>query len=280
MLRRIYIDNYKACDNFELEMDSINLLLGDNGVGKSTILEVIEKLRTLLSESIESNESRSAGRLFSHKSLTKWQKQSQQTFELDIESSEGLYKYSLVIDHNLDFSGSEKPATRVARERLRLDEKILLEVEFGQAKLFDDDGNKRAEAMFDWAVSAIPIVRADYNNKQLQKFRELIRNIIVFQVNASSIDSQFEGESSKLDRQARNFAQWYRSMSSDQGFAYDATSIFRDILEGFDSFEYTKYSEENYQLEVKFRIQKVILRNIASMNCLMVNVLYLFFIQY
>ncbi|MFP4381463.1 MAG: AAA family ATPase, partial [Candidatus Sumerlaeia bacterium] len=42
MLKRLYIDNYKCFENFEVEFSNINLLLGANASGKSTVLEVLD----------------------------------------------------------------------------------------------------------------------------------------------------------------------------------------------------------------------------------------------
>ena len=41
MLKRLYVDNFRCLVDFELNFDSINLFLGDNGAGKSTIFDVL-----------------------------------------------------------------------------------------------------------------------------------------------------------------------------------------------------------------------------------------------
>jgi predicted ATPase len=38
MLKRIYVDNFRCLVNFELKLDRVNLLLGRNGTGKTTVL--------------------------------------------------------------------------------------------------------------------------------------------------------------------------------------------------------------------------------------------------
>lgn len=48
MLKRIYIDNFQCLVNFELNFDSINLFLGGNGSGKSTVFEVLRKIQTFV----------------------------------------------------------------------------------------------------------------------------------------------------------------------------------------------------------------------------------------
>ena len=48
VLERIYIHNYKCLVGFHLELRNTTLLLGDNGAGKTAVLEVLFALRKLL----------------------------------------------------------------------------------------------------------------------------------------------------------------------------------------------------------------------------------------
>ncbi|MCE2717734.1 MAG: AAA family ATPase [Dolichospermum sp.] len=48
MLKRIYIDNFRGLVNFEMSFDSINLFLGGNGSGKSTVFEALRKVQTFV----------------------------------------------------------------------------------------------------------------------------------------------------------------------------------------------------------------------------------------
>jgi predicted ATPase len=45
MLTRLYCDNYKCLVNFEFRPEAIQLLMGRNGAGKSTVFEVLELIR-------------------------------------------------------------------------------------------------------------------------------------------------------------------------------------------------------------------------------------------
>jgi predicted ATPase len=49
MIKRLYIDNYKSLVNFELPLRELTLLLGPNGVGKTSVLDVVFAMRLLLS---------------------------------------------------------------------------------------------------------------------------------------------------------------------------------------------------------------------------------------
>jgi len=48
MLKRLYIDNFRCFVNFEYKPERKQLLLGANGSGKSSLLEVIRLLKRFL----------------------------------------------------------------------------------------------------------------------------------------------------------------------------------------------------------------------------------------
>jgi len=45
MINRLYVDNYKCLVNFDLKLVELSLLLGPNGVGKSSVLDMVFALR-------------------------------------------------------------------------------------------------------------------------------------------------------------------------------------------------------------------------------------------
>lgn len=89
-IKRIYIDNFKSLVNFEITFQRVNLLLGNNGSGKSTILDVLSRIQALISEK------RRVETLFLPSSRTKWQISPDQTFELTLQLPEGIYQYNLL----------------------------------------------------------------------------------------------------------------------------------------------------------------------------------------
>lgn len=44
MIKSIYIDNFKALNDLKLDFEQLTLLIGTNGVGKSTVLQALELL--------------------------------------------------------------------------------------------------------------------------------------------------------------------------------------------------------------------------------------------
>ena len=49
MFKRLYIDNYKCFVNFTLDIQELTLLIGYNGTGKTSVLDIMYALRELLS---------------------------------------------------------------------------------------------------------------------------------------------------------------------------------------------------------------------------------------
>ncbi|MGD1703809.1 AAA family ATPase [Dapis sp. BLCC M229] len=48
MLKKLYVNNFKCLVNFEIKLSNINLLLGANGSGKTTVFEVLHKLQKFI----------------------------------------------------------------------------------------------------------------------------------------------------------------------------------------------------------------------------------------
>ncbi|MHC5828778.1 MAG: AAA family ATPase, partial [Nostoc sp.] len=123
MLKRIYIDNFRGLVNFEMNFDSINLFLGGNGTGKSTVFEVLRKIQTFVSGSKNLEE------IFEYTDCTRWQTLPIQRFELEITGNGGHYKYEFAIRYNQD-------KNHVEYERLWFNNQILLKFEGDEVQLF------------------------------------------------------------------------------------------------------------------------------------------------
>jgi energy-coupling factor transporter ATP-binding protein EcfA2 len=119
MITRLYVDNYKGLNDFTLEPQQLTLLLGENGSGKSTVFEVLDALRRLLTP----------GYAISHCfPLANWSRPSRDTkltVAIDLLVPEGLYTYSFAACRY----GADSAHIRLKSERLALDGRDLLHVE-------------------------------------------------------------------------------------------------------------------------------------------------------
>ena len=67
MIKRVYADNFRCLVNFELRLDRLNLLLGENGTGKTTVFEVVYRIQQFLAGSAK------VTALFPSTEQTRWQ---------------------------------------------------------------------------------------------------------------------------------------------------------------------------------------------------------------
>ena len=129
MIESVYIDNYKCFGNTEIDdLQSFNLLIGENGAGKTALFEVLSLLKNLVidEEKLDS--------LLPSNTLTRWENRSTQTFELSIRGNGGVYEYRLEVEHDRD-----RDLRRINLEKLTFDGNPLFEFEDGEVQLYRDD---------------------------------------------------------------------------------------------------------------------------------------------
>jgi len=128
MLKRLYANNYRCLVNFEMNFERLTLLSGPNGGGKSTLLGLLFNIRRLIVDNAR------VGEVFPEKDLTAWNRQSQQSFEFDVQGEDGLFSYKLEIPHNPDIRKQ-----RIESECLLTGGKPLFEFTRGEVQLYHDD---------------------------------------------------------------------------------------------------------------------------------------------
>ena len=111
MISRLYIDNYRCFVNFEWRPGMQSLLLGENGNGKSSIFDVLDRVRSVIVEGRHTDEA------FLTQSLTGWDQRPVQTFEVQIQGAGRTYDYRLLIDHK----HRDRQSSRILSERVVCD---------------------------------------------------------------------------------------------------------------------------------------------------------------
>ena len=85
MFVRCYADNYRCFTSFTLPLAPLSVLLGANGSGKSTVIGLIARLRDFILGREKSLD------LFPPRTLTRWDKRIEQTFELAVKLTGGVH---------------------------------------------------------------------------------------------------------------------------------------------------------------------------------------------
>lgn len=244
MLQRLYIDNYKCLVNFELPLQELSLLLGRNGVGKTSVLDVVFALRRLLSGAVTVT----SPDAFPTRTLTRWQNRDLQTFEIEVRLGEETFRYRLEVQHQ-----RVTRQGRIRREELTSSGQPLFECEMGTVQLYRDDHSRGPSYAVDWSESALARVGARDDNRRLTRFRDFVNRIVVCGLYPASFRAESSDEDALLQRDASNFADWYRHVLLERpdvipGF----TKALVEVIEGFRSIRLERVGQETRALMVTF----------------------------
>lgn len=244
MLTKLYIDNYRCFVNFEFKPESLCLMVGDNGVGKSSIFDVIELLRDFIG-------GHTSVKAFATNTLTRWQSLSQQAFAMELQIRGETYLYELVLEHE-----AQRGQCRVHQERLLLNGKSLYSSQMGKAQLYKDDHSKGPEISLDWTRSGIGILQAGPDNTHLCEFREFVGRIIVvgyLNPDTRLMSAVSDDESDTLGRHGENFVSWYRAMALEYPAAVaDLMQALRELFPGFSALSLPESGDKRI-LKAQFR---------------------------
>ena len=241
LLRRVHIDNYKCMSNFTFSpFGDITLLLGKNGCGKSAVFEAADNLHRFVCR-----EGKVAD-LFPASSLTSWNKNGKQSFELEAgdEAGEEIFLYRLVVEHELP----SKKKARVIEEKLTLNGKPLFEFINGEVQLYRDDHTEGAKFSFNWSASGLATVVSRHSDKQLDRFRKWMRGITMLSLNVLCMKSDADIDDEYLNSDGGNFVSWYRGMLQENPHRMtEADGKLRDILPGYRGLRLLKTGGEAHR---------------------------------
>ena len=242
MIKRLYVDNFRCLVNFELKLDRLNLLMGANGSGKSSVFAALRLLQVFLSGDRKTSE------VFLSRERTLWMKAATQAFELDLLKDGTEYRYSLIVEHEEDGRRS-----RIKAESLCADGKALFASNYGEAQLYRDDFSKGPEVQFDWERSGLAILPSRNDNRKLTAFRHAVAELIVVGISPTQMETVSMDESERLQPLMQNFVSWCRRTSQEDIRAMlGLFDELKRVLPGFVSFRLKDAGEEAKEMKVDF----------------------------
>jgi len=246
MIKRLYVDNYKCLVNFDLQLDELSLLLGPNGVGKSSVLDVVYAVRQLLGGVAKVSDPDT----FPSSTLTRWQSRNVQVIELELalEEEPQAVTYRLEVEHE-----RATKRARIQLESLSAAGRPLFEFKRGDVQLYRDDHSEGPRYTGDWSESAMARVAERPDNTRLCRVRELIRKIVVCGLYPRTFEAESRGEDPMLARDGGNFSAWYRHIFQErQDLLPDYIEAVKDVVDGFSSMRLEKVGQEARSLMVVF----------------------------
>lgn len=222
MLKRISIDNYRCFVGFELRPGRRNLLIGDNGTGKTSLFDALGAIQDLLifESSVED--------AFPAVTLARATGSSRQRFELEIEGPRGTLIYELVIVQD-----PETEETRISSEHLSLNGLPLYgSTPFG-VELRQEDPASTSAFPYNSKRSFIAAVEAKRLHRDVVWFKDFVQGIWILKIDPRGVVASSRLDSQWLSRDAVNFAAWYRFISDEEPSVTSAAlTALKEIMPG------------------------------------------------
>lgn len=229
MIESLYVDNYKCFENTDVDLRSFNLLLGDNGTGKSALFEVLRLLKALVIDE------KKLDAVLPTTTLTRWQHRSTQTFEVSILGNGGTYQYRLEVEHD-----RERDLRRINLETLTFDGHPLFEFKEGEVQLYRDDFSEGPAYPFDWGRSALATIMSRHDNKRLSWFKDRLSDVHILRIEPFLMNAKSAQEETTPSLGLENFPSWYRHVS--QEYPKRQVDFFEDLSQSIDGFDGLKLS--------------------------------------
>ena len=242
MIRRLYIDNFRCLNKFELELAETNILLGANGTGKTSVLDVLSRIQDLIVHGSKVSET------FATRHVSIGLEDALQCFEIDVSVDGATYQYSLVIEHDRAYGSAE-----IAEEKLLCDGRPLLEFGLSEAQLYRDDHEKGTRYPFSRMRSALSILSERPDIQEIFRFKKEIANCVFVRPFPPLFRSESRSEDEFVDRSMSNFVDWYRHATQENmGAVSKLFAELADVLPGFESINLTESGDARV-LKVRYR---------------------------
>jgi len=221
MLKRLFIDNYRCFVEFELRPGRRNLLIGDNGTGKSSLFDALGGIQDLLIFD------RSVEEAFPASTLGRTTSSVEQRFEIEVEGPRGSFIYCLDIVHD-----PETEESRIIREELRLgDRELYGSTPFGVTLHHENTPPKTFP--YNSKRSFLAAVEPKHLHPDILWFKTFVHCIWILKIDPRAVTAASRLDSHFLARDAVNFAAWYRYVSDEDPAATTAAlAALREILPG------------------------------------------------
>ncbi|MCC5876641.1 MAG: AAA family ATPase [Candidatus Sumerlaeia bacterium] len=248
MIRRLTINGFRSFGNVSFELDSPSFFFGANGCGKSSILDVLFGLRSVLHDGVP------VVTAFPPGSVPRWRTSKAdagifQVFTLEIDGPDGKYEYTLKLSHFRELN-----TTRVFEESLVLESKPLFQFKIDEAILYDDLHTKVVNYPNATSRSALSAVPEGPNYKKIQWFRERVGRIHCLRIDAARMEARSGMECAIPSRDFVNFTSWYRhALLADGTAASRFMEDIREVFHGLTSLDLQDLGNGHRILSARFK---------------------------
>ena len=243
MIRRLHVNNYRCLLNFSLDLPDLSsvLLIGDNGVGKSTIVSALELLQKIARGTNRVND------LLGPKDLNREHVHSPARIELEVEIRGSEYKYSISFEFPPEFT-----ELRVRDESFSVDGKPIFTRTLSDVSITTN--SDVVTFRLDWHLAALPIIQARSERDPLF----IMTNWLALMVILRPIPTRILGNSDNsgtllINSECENFGSWFAGLLARYPSAYSVIDKYlKDLMPDFKDIKNQVFGHDFRRLIVQF----------------------------
>jgi ABC-type transport system involved in cytochrome c biogenesis ATPase subunit len=246
MITRLYVDNVGPLVNFEWRPGRLNLLLGENGSGKTCLLEVVNSFRLLMVREWDFERSPPPN------SVTCWSGQTVQTWELDADIDGVIYQYVVVFDNE---TVNARQRRWVLKERLSADGAPLIQMQDGKLTIFPEVGGMPTTLPAIVTRSGVGMIPNSKEYQRLSVFKAWLRDKLhSFSLIPRMMSDMVTNLRLYPEYDLSDFASWYAHwLPRNLGPAMRAQKAIAEIIPAFESLQ---VSPNGGKLQATFHTHK------------------------
>jgi predicted ATPase len=245
VIRRLYINNFRCLENFDLSLSgrSSVLLIGNNGSGKTTVgmaLEIFQRI----ARSPNAGGTNRVGDLVKEKHFYQGHVSIPMRFEIQVELEAQIYEYFIAFELPTGFK-----ELRVLEERLGVDGKPVYTREHAQVRLARTGQDSEAQFRIDWHLVALPIIQ----QQSLHIFKEWLARVLILR----PVPSLILGDSTQLTLEPNldltSFGAWFSRLTIDYPGAYSKIDQYlKQVMPDFKDIQNTPIGKDFRSIVVLF----------------------------
>jgi ABC-type Mn2+/Zn2+ transport system ATPase subunit len=248
MIQRLYVNNFRCLENFELTVKDLPsaLLIGKNGVGKSTVSQVLEIFQ-FISRGVNR-----VGDLVKPNDFAWGRSDVPIRFEIEVLLEMKLYKYVLALELPEKFK-----ELRVFEEQLIVSGNPVYSRNEAQITLYRGLENDEARFRLDWHLVALPVIQEQSETDPLRVFKTWLARMIILAPIPSLMTGVSNGEKLAPERDGSNIGEWFSGLLSRYPAAYTLIDKYlREVMPDIQDFLNELIGKDAKSMIVRFEANK------------------------
>jgi energy-coupling factor transporter ATP-binding protein EcfA2 len=245
VIRRLYVNHFRCLDNFEFRGGDLHsiLLVGKNGVGKSTFGQVLE-----IFQKIASGTNR-VGDLIDVTDMSRGNTELPIRFEIEVLIGGLIYQYNLTLELPPGFR-----ELRVKEEQLVVGgtviyTRLLASISYQSGRLESEP----ARFPVDWHLIALPVVQAHDEGDPISVFRQWLNRMLILRPIPALITGESTRETLSPEPYVRNLGAWFTGLLALSPAAYGQIDAYmRSVLPDFVDIKNPLIAKDSRQLSLQF----------------------------